>query len=155
MDKNIEILEYNNQLSQYIKSLNYEWLQKYFSLEASDVESLADPQKYIIDKGGYIFYAKLNNEIVGTVSLMKKQEQVFELGKMAVTESAQGFGIGAKLLEHSIVFAIQKGIKSLVLYTNTKLLSAIHLYSKYGFTETELEPGLYKRANLKMQKHIS
>lgn len=150
----IEIIEFSEVLSEPIKTLNYEWLEKYFRVEDGDVVSLSNPQKYIIDKGGHIYYAKLNNEIVGTASLLKKSETVYELGKMAVNDKAQGQGIGTILLEHCLNFAKQKQIPTLVLYSNTILQSAIHLYRKYGFEEVELESGLYDRANIKMEKRL-
>ena len=150
----IEIIDYSEELKEYIKILNYEWLEKYFKLEAGDIISLSNPQNEIIDKGGYIFYAKLNNEIVGTASLLKKTDTVFELGKMAVTEKYQSLGIGVKLIVHCINKANALKIKSLVLYSNTQLNSAIHLYQKFGFNEIELEPGHYQRANIKMIKNL-
>lgn len=55
-------------------------------MEQGDRESLSNPREQIIDKGGFIFYALLNGEIVGTASLLKKREAVFELGKMEVSE---------------------------------------------------------------------
>jgi len=152
--QNIEIIAFSEQLSEPIKILNYEWLEKYFRVEDGDVVSLSNPQKYIIDKGGHIYYAKLNSEIVGTASLLKKSETVYELGKMAVSDKAQGQGIGTILLEHCLNVAKQKQIQTLILYSNTILQSAIHLYKKYGFEEVELESGLYERANIKMKKHI-
>ncbi len=150
----IEIIDFSEELQEHIKTLNYEWLEKFFRVEKSDVISLSNPKKEIIDKGGFIFYAKLNGEIVGTSSLLKKNENIFELGKMAVSKKAQGHRIGTILLEHCLNFAKQKKIKTIILYSNTQLESAIHLYRKYGFSETELEKGLYERANIKMQKHI-
>ncbi|MGL4630899.1 MAG: GNAT family N-acetyltransferase [Leadbetterella sp.] len=150
----IEIIEFSDQLSSHIKVLNYEWLEKHFRVEDGDVLSLSDPKKHIIDKGGYIYYAKLNDKIVGTASLLRKSEKVYELGKMAVAEKAQGFGIGTILLKHCIEVAKQKQIEILILYSNTFLESAIHLYRKFGFEEVKLESGLYERANIKMQKQL-
>lgn len=150
----IEIIDFQEGLEAPIKALNYEWLEKYFQVEESDVLSLSHPKEEIIDKGGFIFYAKLNNEIIGTASLLKKSEEVFELGKMAVSPKAQGHKIGTLLLEHSLNFAKEKKIKTLILYSNTQLESAIHLYRKYGFTEIELEKGLYERADIKMIKQL-
>jgi ribosomal protein S18 acetylase RimI-like enzyme len=150
----IEIIEFSKELSDPIKTLNYEWLEKYFKVENGDVVSLSNPQKYIIDIGGHIYYAKLDGEIVGTASLLKKTESVYELGKMAVNEKAQGHGIGTMLLEHCLNVAKQKQITTLILYSNTILQSAIYLYRKYGFEEIELESGLYERANIKMAKHL-
>lgn len=91
---------------------------------------------------------------MGTVSLLKKSDTIYELGKMAVTAKAQGQGNGTMLLEHCLAFAKDKQIATLVLYSNTILFSAIQLYMKYGFKEIELERGLYKRANIKMEKHL-
>ncbi|MBK8851778.1 MAG: GNAT family N-acetyltransferase [Saprospiraceae bacterium] len=150
----VEIIEFSEELSEPIKTLNYEWLEKYFRLEEGDIASLSNPQKYIIDKGGHIYYAKLNGEIVGTASLLKKSETVYELGKMAVSDKGQGQGIGTILLEHCLNISQQKQIRTIILYSNTKLQSAIHLYRKYGFKEIELESGLYERANIKMEKHL-
>ncbi len=150
----VEIIEFSEELSEPIKTLNYEWLEKYFRVEEGDVASLSNPQKYIIDKGGHIYYAKLNGEIVGTASLLKKNETVYELGKMAVNDKAQGHGIGTILLEHCLNIAKHKKIPTLILYSNTILQPAIHLYSKYGFKEIELESGLYERANIKMEKYL-
>lgn len=151
---NIQIINFSDDLKEPIKTLNYEWLEKYFQVEKNDVISLSNPKEEIIDKGGFIFYAKLNDEIIGTASLLKKSETVFELGKMAVSEKAQGYKIGTLLLEHCVKFATQKEIKTLILYSNTQLESAIHLYRKYGFYEIELEKGLYERADIKMEKHL-
>ena len=150
----IEIIPYYDDLKEAIKVLNYEWLEKYFRVEQSDIQSLSNPNEEIIDKGGFIFYAKLNGEVVGTASLLKKAEDVFELGKMAVSEKAQGHKIGTLLLEHCLQFATQKQIRTLILYSNTKLKSALHLYRKYGFSEIKLDEGLYERANIKMEKHL-
>lgn len=150
----IEIIPFSEDLKEPIKTLDYEWLEKYFTIEKNDELSLSNPKKEIIDKGGFIFYAKLNDEIVGTASSLKKSESVFELGKMAVAEKAQGYKIGTILLEHCVEFAKEKQIKTLLLYSNTQLKSAIHLYRKYGFSEIDLESGLYERADIKMEKHL-
>ncbi|HEX8548205.1 MAG TPA: GNAT family N-acetyltransferase [Cytophagaceae bacterium] len=147
----IEIINYSEDLKDYVRLLNYEWLEKYFRVEQGDVIALSNPKEEIIDKGGFIFYAKMNNEIIATASLLKKTDQIFELGKMAVTNAAQGLGIGTMLLEYCINTSRSKGVKKLILYSNTTLGSAIHLYKKYGFYEVELEKGLYERADIKME----
>lgn len=152
IDNTVLIIPFSPDLKNEIKTLNVEWLKKYFKVEAKDEQMLSNPQGEIIDKGGMIFYAEYNHKIVGTVSLLKIDETTFELSKMAVTDGSQGLGIGQKLLEHCLKIAEQKGIKKLVLYSNRKLLSAIYLYIKFGFQEVPLEDGVYERANIKMEK---
>jgi len=151
----IEIISYTPALKEHIKKLNLEWLIKYFRVEEKDERILSNPQEEIIDKGGMIFYVKQNDEIIGTVSLIKVDDTTFELSKMAVTEKAKGLGIGNKMIIHCISVAEENNIQKLILYSNTSLLSAIHLYKKFGFAETHLETGLYERANIKMERKMS
>ena len=151
----ITIVPYSNNLKEHIKTLNYEWLEKYFFVEPGDVEQLSDPQLHIIDKGGYIYFAKYNEEIVGTSSLMKTGVGEYELAKMAVTEKYKGLGIGKILVEHCIQKAKKINATKLSLFSNTKLNAAINLYKKYGFTEVALPVDVhYKRADIMMEKKL-
>ena len=150
----IEIVDYTEDKKEFIKTLNYEWLQKYFSIEPIDVLQLSDPKKEIIDKGGMIFYALYKGEIAGTASLLKVDNESYELGKMATTKDAQGMGIGKKLLQHCIDAATAAGAKKIILYSNTKLTPAIHLYKKFGFTQIPLLDSHYVRSNIVMKKML-
>ncbi len=151
MKQEIKIIGYTEENKLAIKILNYEWLEKYFRVENGDAIALSNPTEEIIDKGGSIFYATLNDEIVGTAALVKINETVFEIGKMAVTEKAQGLGIGKLLIENCIAYAEEKSLTSIIIYSNTSLKTAIHLYEKFGFKEIEMEDGMYERANIKME----
>jgi N-acetylglutamate synthase-like GNAT family acetyltransferase len=151
----IIVIPFTNDTKEYIKQLNYEWLQKYFSVEPSDAQQLTNPQEEIIDKGGHIFYAQLNNNIVGTVTLMRINNDTYELAKMAVTESAQGKGIGKILMDFIINKAVELQCKRLILYTNSILVHAIQLYKTYGFVPAPLNENHYIRADTKMTLELS
>jgi len=115
---------------------------------------LSNPKKYVIDPGGYIFFAKYATEIVGVVSLIN-QKSFFELSKMAVTPKYQGLKIGLQLMNFCIEFAKQKQWKSITIYSHKKLLPAIQLYKKVGFKEISLEENShYERSNIKMLLEI-
>ncbi|WP_271406072.1 GNAT family N-acetyltransferase [Tenacibaculum soleae] len=152
----IEIEHFKTEYSTHFYNLNIEWLQTFFYVEPFDEEVLSNPTTYIINKGGHIFFAKLNNEIVGTVALMPKQT-TFELTKMAVSPKHRGFKIGQQLMEYCINFAKQElQLKDLILYSNTKLENAIYIYKKYGFTEISVEENCpYERCNIKMELPFS
>jgi N-acetylglutamate synthase-like GNAT family acetyltransferase len=150
----ITIIPFSSDIKEPFKVLNMEWLKKYFKIEPKDERVLSNPQEEIIEKGGMIFYAKYDDKIVGTVALIKIDENSFELSKMAVTDDVQGLGIGQKLLQHCINIAEKQKIKKLILYSNRSLLPAIHLYEKLGFVEVPLEDGIYDRADIKMKKNI-
>jgi len=148
----ILIIPFSTEFKDAIKILNLAWLNKYFKVEPKDELVLSNPQEEIIDKGGMIFYAQYRNQIIGTVSLLKIDDNTFELTKMAVSEESQGLGIGKKLMEHCITEAKQNKIQKLILYSNRKLLPAIHLYESFGFQEIPVEAGVYERADIKMEK---
>ncbi len=149
----LEIIPFEKQYAKYFYELNVEWLKKFFYVEPYDEEVLSKPEQYIINKGGHLFFAKLNNQIVGTVALMPIGDKgLFELTKMAVSPRHRGFKIGQHLMQYCIDFAKSIGLPKLILYSNTKLENAIYIYRKYGFIELPLEPNTpYIRCNIKME----
>jgi ribosomal protein S18 acetylase RimI-like enzyme len=151
---NIKIVAFNESLSKYFTSLNVAWLQKYFTIEPIDKEMLSDPKKYIIDSGGHIFFAKADEEIAGTFALIKTQEGVYELSKMTVDSRFQGKNIGNKMLHFCIEECKRLKAKKIIVYSNTRLEPAIHLYKKFGFKEVQLENNDYKRANIQMEINL-
>ncbi|MBC7721045.1 MAG: GNAT family N-acetyltransferase [Pedobacter sp.] len=151
----VSIVEYKEDYANSFKALNIAWLNKFFVIEPIDEEVLSHPVKNIIDKGGNIFFAIINNEPVGCFALIKEHEEdVYELSKMAVSEEYQGKKIGNQLLEFCFEEAKRMGAKKVILFSNTILKPAIHLYKKYGFSEIDLNGAVHKRANIKMEKII-
>jgi len=148
----IEIIPFDKAYAKDFYRLNTEWLKKFFVVEAFDEDVLSKPEEYIIEKGGYIFFAKLHEEIVGTVALKPTEDgDVFELTKMAVSPEHRGYKIGQQLMQHCIEFAKANRFNSLLLYSSTKLENAIYIYKKYGFMEVPMEPNcVYKRSDIKM-----
>ncbi len=154
LKENVSIENYTPKHASYFYELNVEWLEKFFYVEPYDKKVLSNPQEFIIDKGGYIFFAKYNNEIVGTVALMKLGT-MYELTKMAVSPKFQGLKIGQQLMDHCVSFSKKKGWKSIMLYSHRTLVPAINLYKKIGFVEIELEADShYERSDIKMELHF-
>lgn len=156
MNQEVTIINYKPEYAKDFYNLNIEWLKTYFYVEAFDEEVLSKPNKYIIDKGGYIFFALYNNNVVGTVALMPTNNpKALELTKMAVSPTLRGKKIGQKLMQHCIQFAKKIELDKLILYSNTKLENAIYIYKKYGFIEIPVEENSpYKRSNIKMELEL-
>jgi very-short-patch-repair endonuclease len=55
------------------------------------------------------------------------------------------------MMEFAIDKAKEMVAKKMILYSNTMLAPAIHLYRKYGFIKVPLENSEYKRSNIKME----
>lgn len=152
--ENINIIEYKPEYKEYFKILNYEWLNKYFTIEDEDEKILSNPEDEIINKGGFIIFASEENKILGTAALLKHDDGSYEMAKMAVTEKAQGRQIGKKLTMTVIDKAKSLNAERLFLETSMKLNAAFNLYRKLGFEQVEYPHGentKYKRNTIKME----
>ena len=148
----LRIVGYRIEYAQAFADLNYEWIEKYYSVEPHDREILDDPETHIINKGGQIFIALEDGEPVGAVALIRAGDRVFELAKMAVSPKAQGKGIGALLISACVDYSTAQGMNEIILESNTRQEAALHLYRKAGFEEIELDPNSpYTRANIRMR----
>ena len=148
----INIINFQDNFEKDFFDLNIEWLEYFFQVEEYDYEVLSNSKKYIINKGGKIFFAESAGNIIGTVALMPtKNKLVFELTKMAVKPDYRNKGIGKKLLKKCIDYSKSNNYSSIILYSNKKLNNAIHLYRNFGFKEIKMEKkSPYLRANIKM-----
>lgn len=133
------------------RALNEEWILRYFALEKKDLETLGDPEMNILARGGRIFFAICDGKAAGCVALQAIGEGEFEIGKMAVTQVAQGLGLGRKLMVQAIETARESGAKRLYLETNRVLTPAISLYESVGFRQLPAGDSPYKRADVRME----
>ena len=96
----IEIIDYSDKYFADFRRLNLEWLDKYNLTESHDLMVLDNPKGTILDRGGAIYLAVADGEVIGSSALMKEDhEGVYELAKMAVTVPWQGKGISKLLIE--------------------------------------------------------
>ena len=151
----IEIIDYSPEFHNDFKRLNYEWIEKYFTLEDTDHQSLDHPDKKILQPGGHIYMARHHGEIIGACALIKKDDDTYELAKIAVTERARGRGVGLLLGRAAIAKAHQLGAKTIYLESNTILEPAIKLYQKLGFRKIVGQPSPYERCNIQMELKLA
>ncbi len=150
------IIAFEDKYKKHFRLLNEEWLGEFFTIEAIDRKILSQPEKYILKNGGMIFFALYKNSAVGTIAVTRENEKIFSLTKMAVTASYRGCGLGEKLALTAIDFVRRNGGKQIYLETSTKLSSAMALYKKLGFVETEpLRKSEYKRATISMKMIVT
>lgn len=147
----VEIIQFEPKYAGVYKDLNLNWIKKYFLVEPHDEEQLNNPEAYIINKGGYIFFAKYQNEIAGTCALIKTGDSEYELAKMAVTENMQGKQIGKKIGFAVLEYAKTIGAKRVWLESNRRLTTALNLYNKLGFIEVPIDSTPYARADIRME----
>ena len=147
------IHSYTPELAHHFERLNRWWVEKYFRMEPIDERILCNPEEEVIAKGGEIYFAELDGEIVGTVGILK-EGQDFELIKMGVAPEAQGRQVARKLLEYSVARARARGGRMLYLLSNDSLRAAKRLYGSAGFREVPMsaeDSGHYERCNYRME----
>jgi DNA-binding MarR family transcriptional regulator/N-acetylglutamate synthase-like GNAT family acetyltransferase len=77
--------------------------------------------------------AEKDGQNVGCVMLVKKSKTIAKLRLLLVEPSARGMGIGKRLVEECISFARRSGYRKIVLWTQSELDSARHIYQAAGF----------------------
>jgi len=146
----IKILDFRPEDQPHFEKFNRAWIEEMFEMEPVDEWVLTNPGKAIIEPGGAILMAEYDGVMAGTVGLRKVDENSYEFTKMAVDQNFRRKGIAEAISYASFRKAKELGARAVILYSNRKNAGAIKLYEKIGFCHVEVEPGVYKRANVKM-----
>lgn len=77
--------------------------------------------------------AEREDDIVGSVFLVKKSRNIAQLRLLLVEPSARGLGIGKRLVDECIQFARQAGYRTITLWTQSNLAAARGIYKSAGF----------------------
>ncbi len=136
----ITILPYATEHAPLFDCLNRAWIEEHFTIEPFDDLVLKNPDTYILKPGGEIWFAALNDEVVGACALLHFAPGIFEFTKLGVDEKARGQGVARQLLTHCRDRAKAKGAHTLKIFTSSKLVPANALYRSAGFVEVEMSP---------------
>lgn len=159
IDKQVDevtFIPFDDEVAPYFELINKQWIKRMFKLEDIDIYVLENPKESIIDKGGYIWFAKHPAlGICGTCALLKKDDGAYELTKMGVLSQSRGFKIGEKLLQYVLKQVDLLQLDKVYLLTNADCEAAIHLYEKNGFVHSKEIMNTYgksyERCNVAMQ----
>jgi DNA-binding MarR family transcriptional regulator/GNAT superfamily N-acetyltransferase len=83
--------------------------------------------------------AEKNGKVVGSVFVVRENENTARLRMLYVDASTRGMGIGKRLVEETIQFARRVGYTRMELWTTSVLVDAARLYQKAGFQLVEQE----------------
>ena len=84
---------------------------------------------------GQVHVAEQDDTIAGLLVLIPQVDSLL-LDNIAVLPSAQGTGLGRRLLDWTEVVARDLGLPRIVLYTHEAMTRNIALYTRHGYVET-------------------
>jgi N-acetylglutamate synthase-like GNAT family acetyltransferase len=97
----------------------------------------------ILGKEYEIYVVKINEQVIGTVSISKKNQRQLYIRSMAVQPDYQKRGIGLFIFNKIVGLAKIKRINSIFLETSKPLKAAIKFYKKNGFIFTGVTHDFY------------
>ncbi|MBC2711487.1 MAG: GNAT family N-acetyltransferase [Desulfosarcina sp.] len=152
----IKIIPYEDRYKPDFTRLNREWLEDFGLLEDADAKHLYSPRESIIERGGQIFLAVENGNVLGTCAAIHGSGLTVEIAKLVAAPLARRRGIGRLLTQTVIDYARCIGAKKVVLVSSTKLKSALRLYESMGFVYQPLPAqSRYASADVYMELVIS
>lgn len=113
-------------------------IQKEFGVEVTlkDQPDLLRIQEEYIETGGNFWIALADNQVVGTIALVKLENGNGAIKKMFSAPAFRGEKqLGKQLLDTLIAYCKVQGYKALYLGTVNVLVAAQKFYKKHGFVE--------------------
>ena len=138
----IKIIDYRPGLKMHFYDLAAPWLKGVLNgaLEEEDKFTLANPDKAYIETGGFLFFAKKKEDIVGCVVLKRLDKNTFEFAKLFIHPDFRKMGIATKLIERCITRCMENEVNELWLQTTLSMPQAHKLYYKLGFDDRPAPP---------------
>lgn len=88
-----------------------------------------------------LWIAEQDGRIVGCIAIVAADPETAQLRWFLVDPSVRGYGLGKRLLKEAITFCETCGYKTILLWTESALTAAAHLYQMAGFRKVEEKPG--------------
>ena len=110
-----------------IYAREYGWGPEFEALVArivADFASTRDPDRE------RAWIAEADGERVGSIFLVKADEETAKLRLLILAPEARGLGLGRRLVEESLAFARSAAYRKVTLWTNDSLIAARAIYAK-------------------------
>jgi N-acetylglutamate synthase-like GNAT family acetyltransferase len=100
-----------------------------------------------------LWIAERDGRIVGCIAIVAASVQTAQLRWYLVEPSTRGKGLGKRLLQEALAFCQCCGYTDVILWTESALKVAAHLYLAAGFRKTEEKPGQMWGVDLVEEKY--
>jgi len=139
----VQIYPIQNRYAEAVIDLVLNIQQKEFNVAITleDQPDLLEIENFYYKDGGCFWGAFINGELVGTIALVKFNNEAGAIRKMFVKKAYRGkeLYIAQQLLETLIAYSVEHGLSHLYLGTVSILQAALRFYEKNNFMRISKE----------------
>lgn len=148
----VRIVPWEDRFAGDFEEISVNWLKEFDLLEPIDLEMLGNPRRHILEPGGQVFFALEGDTVLGTCGMQPVEPGVYEVIKLGVRPECRGRGAAKLLLEACLDWAKTQQAHRVVLYSNSRLQSALGLYRRCGFVPIPYVAGHYAVSDVQMER---
>lgn len=132
--KEFQIIAFSAEYQKEVHDFLLNILEKemgFLGYERPDLENISEA--YQGDSSSHFWIALDEGEVVGTIGLLGKSDELAYIKRLAVKKELRKKGLGGQLLNILLQFAKKHGYKKVFAGTVKENQNAIHFYQKNGF----------------------
>lgn len=131
------IRSFRSEDAEYIINSHYRIYAKEYNYDVSFRDFIAKNMDDFVQRSDsskeHIWILEMDDEPKGSIGIFKVNESVAQLRFFLIDPKLRGTGFGRQLVQKAIDFCKIKHYKTILLWTNSDLKAARHLYGKCGF----------------------
>ena len=131
----VEIVEYTEKYREVVNKIMYDIMVEEYGFTDFSKEILeATNEEYLMEENK-LWLAKIEEEFIGTMGIIKIDEENALLKKVYVKEEYRGNGLSQQLFDLCLEYALKNNYRFVQLGTYERLTRARNFYTKNGFYE--------------------
>ncbi|HFI0148070.1 TPA: GNAT family N-acetyltransferase [Streptococcus suis] len=152
----MNIETYKPEYKEAFIAMNLAWIEEMFQVEDEDRMVLGSIEERLANGGEIFFAINDKGEIMASCMVAPLPSGEWEIEKFAAKKEFAGQGAGKACLQACMDFIKEKQIQKVIIVSNRKCGSAIHLYRKFGFIEIPVDKNKfpYERADIAFEQYF-
>ncbi|MBS8102026.1 GNAT family N-acetyltransferase [Streptococcus suis] len=152
----MNIETYKPEYKEAFIAMNLAWIEEMFQVEDEDRMVLGSIEERLANGGEIFFAINDEGEIMASCMVAPLPSGEWEIEKFAAKKEFAGQGAGKACLQACMNFIKEKQIQKVIIVSNRKCVSAIHLYRKFGFIEIPVDKNKfpYERADIAFEQYF-
>jgi len=142
--ESVVVVDYKPSLNKHFHELAGPWLTEEVNgkLKEEDGIALQNPDEAHFIEGGFLFYARYRDQIVGFVALKRLDDAAFELANLYINPNYRNLGIESLLIERCICRCMENEANELWLQTSISKTETQLVYDALGFIDNAPPAGM-------------